>query len=53
MHILSVYILQTILIFRERFQKNIKKEFLDDIPIIPDMDDLQDDSLNLPDVKKM
>nr|XP_023029834.1 intraflagellar transport protein 43 homolog isoform X1 [Leptinotarsa decemlineata] len=34
----------------ERFQ-NDRVELDDDIPIIPDIDDLQDDSLNLSDVK--
>lgn len=40
-------------IFRERFHKDQKDDGTDDIPIIPDIDDLQDDSFNLTDVKKM
>ncbi|CAG9854218.1 unnamed protein product [Phyllotreta striolata] len=34
----------------ERFQKEKKNED-DDIPIIPDVDDIQDDNLNMPDIK--
>ncbi|XP_019872835.1 intraflagellar transport protein 43 homolog [Aethina tumida] len=37
---------------QERFQKE-KIESDDDIPVIPDIDDLQDDPLNLPDVRPM
>lgn len=39
--------------FRERFQKEEKEVGTDDIPIIPDIDDLQEDSFSLTDVKKM
>ncbi|KAJ8919276.1 hypothetical protein NQ315_003860 [Exocentrus adspersus] len=35
----------------ERFQNEKKQESDDDIPVIPDIDDLQDDPLNLPDIK--
>ncbi|KAG5861282.1 hypothetical protein JTB14_001597 [Gonioctena quinquepunctata] len=35
----------------ERFQNDAVQESDDDIPIIPDIDDIQDDSLNLSDVK--
>ncbi|XP_018565200.1 intraflagellar transport protein 43 homolog [Anoplophora glabripennis] len=35
----------------ERFQNEKIQESDDDIPVIPDIDDLQDDPLNLPDVK--
>lgn len=42
---------------RERFQSDNKEsprnEDDDDIPVIPDIDDLHDDPLNLPDVKPM
>ncbi|CAG9820143.1 unnamed protein product [Phaedon cochleariae] len=37
----------------ERFQNEKIKESDDDIPVIPDIDDIQDDPLNLPDVKPM
>lgn len=42
-----------VLFYRERFQKDQNEEGDDDIPIIPDIDDLQDDLHNLSDVKKM
>ncbi|KAJ8965233.1 hypothetical protein NQ317_006199 [Molorchus minor] len=35
----------------ERFQNDKVQETEDDIPEIPDIDDLQDDPLNLPDIK--
>lgn len=38
--------------FRERFQSsNNQTSPEDDIPVIPDIDDLQDDPLHLPDAK--
>ncbi|CAG9762068.1 unnamed protein product [Ceutorhynchus assimilis] len=47
----------TNLIELERFQSDHKetspRNDEDDIPVIPDIDDLQDDPLNLPDVKPM
>ncbi|KAJ8956167.1 hypothetical protein NQ318_020718, partial [Aromia moschata] len=36
---------------RERFQNEKQGEVEDGIPEIPDIDDMQDDPLNLPDVK--
>lgn len=43
------------MLFRERFQRETKDIIKDedDIPIIPDIDDVQDDPLNLHDVKPM
>ncbi|CAH1105073.1 unnamed protein product [Psylliodes chrysocephalus] len=35
----------------ERFQNDKKNESDDDIPIIPDIDDIPDDNLNMPDIK--
>ncbi|CAH0560135.1 unnamed protein product [Brassicogethes aeneus] len=41
------------IIEQERFQKEKIADSDDDIPIIPEIDDLQDDPLNLPDVRPM
>lgn len=38
-------------VFRERFQNDKNNESDDDIPIIPDIDDIPDDNLNMPDIK--
>ncbi|KAJ8927142.1 hypothetical protein NQ314_020415 [Rhamnusium bicolor] len=51
MFALSDYLQRILKIFRERFQSEKPEESKDDIPVIPDLDDLQDDPLNLPDVK--
>ncbi|RZC41414.1 intraflagellar transport protein 43 -like protein [Asbolus verrucosus] len=39
------------IIEQERFQNEKSQESEDDIPVIPDIDDVADDPLNLPDVK--
>ncbi|RZC31875.1 IFT43 domain containing protein, partial [Asbolus verrucosus] len=39
------------IIEQERFQNEKSQESEDDIPVIPDIDDVADDLLNLPDVK--
>ncbi|XP_044269828.1 intraflagellar transport protein 43 homolog [Tribolium madens] len=39
------------IIEQERFQNEKPQESEDDIPVIPDIDDIADDLLNLPDVK--
>lgn len=39
--------------FSERFQKDQNEDGIDDIPVIPDIDDLQEDLHNLSDAKKM
>lgn len=47
----DLLLLIILLNFRERFQNDKVQKSDDDIPVIPDIDDLQDDPLNLPDVK--
>lgn len=40
-----------IILLRERFQIDRGQESEDDIPVIPDIDDIAEDPLNLPDIK--